>query len=131
MGTVKNKYIDKTWNFVLLCVIGITLTLQLEYADANYIRVVNNVANDDINVANDDTNVANDDTNVANDDELTDLDKAIYKFITSNKNASTKEIAEAVKYTVRSVQRSVKTLEKHQIIKKVGTRNNIEWIILK
>lgn len=110
MGTVKNKYIDKTWNFVLLCVIGITLTLQLEYADANYIRGVNNVANDD---------------------ELTDLDKAIYKFITSNKNASTKEIAEAVKYTVRSVQCSVKTLEKHQIIKKVGTRNNIEWIILK
>lgn len=91
----------------------ITLTLNIEY-EGNVANVANNVAND-----------------VVNNYALPDLDKAIYKYIASKKNASTKEIAETVKVTVRSVRRSVKELEKHQIIKRAGTGTKVEWIILK
>lgn len=93
----------------------ITLTLKIEV---------------EANEKNNECNVANVASSVVNDYELTDLDKAIYKFIASNMTASTKEIAEAVKVTVRSVQRSVKELEQHRIIKKAGTRNKVEWVIL-
>lgn len=88
----------------------ITLTLNIE-VEANE---KSNVAN----VVNDVTNGVADVVNVAIDYELTYLDKAIYRLITVNTNASTKEIAEAVKVTVHSVQRSANKLEKLQIIKK-------------
>jgi len=86
----------------------ITLTLNIEVE-----------ANEKSNVVND---VANGVVYVSNDYELTDLDRAIYRFITVNTNASTKEIAEAVKVTVRSVQRSANKLEKLQIIKNGHTK---------
>lgn len=101
----------------------ITLTLEIE--------VEANEKTNECNVANVASSVANVASSVVNDYELTDLDKAIYKFIASNTTASTKEIAEAVRVTVRSVQRSVKELEQHRIIKKAGTRNKVEWVILK
>lgn len=102
----------------------ITLILNIE-VNAN-----NNFDNNS-NVANNVSNVANDVSNVANGYVLTNLDKAVYTFITSHINASTKEIADEVGVTVRTVQRSVKELEKNQVIKKAGTRTKIKWIILK
>lgn len=76
------------------------------------------------NVANDVANVAT----VINGYTLTE--KSVYEFIVSHVNASTKEISEATGVTARAVQRSIKELENHQIIKKTGTRTRVEWIIL-
>ena len=73
-------------------------------------------------------NVVNDVANVAK-DYLSD--DTIYSYITSHTNASTKEIADAVGLSTRSVQRYIKELENKNIIKKAGTRNNIKWIVLK
>lgn len=81
------------------------------------------------NVANDVANVANVAT-VINGYTLTESEKSVYEFIVSHVNASTKEISEATGVTVRTVQRSIKELENHQIIKKAGTRTRVEWIIL-
>ena len=94
----------------------ITLTLQIEIEKSNVANVVN---------------VANDVTNVVNKSDLSDTDKGVFVFVSTHKNASTKEIAETLGYNVRTVQRSVKELEKRGLIKKAGTRNNIEWIVLK
>lgn len=69
--------------------------------------------------------------NVVNDSELSGTDKGVFVFVSTHKKASTKEIAETLGYNVRTVQRSVKELEKHGLLKKAGTRNNIEWIVLK
>ncbi len=85
-----------------------------------------NVANDVANVANDVVNVAT----VINGYTLTESEKSVYEFIFSHVNASTKEISEATGVTVRTVQRSIKELENHQIIKKAGTRTRVEWSIL-
>ncbi len=85
-----------------------------------------NVANDVANVANDVVNVAT----VINGYTLTESEKSVYEFIVSHVNASTKEISEATGVTVHTVQRSIKELENHQIIKKAGTRTRVEWIIL-
>ena len=102
----------------------ITLTLEIEVGD----KATENVASDVADVANDVANVAND---VANDYELTEVDKSVYSYISSHKKATTKEVADVVGVTIRTVQRSIKGLENHQIIKKAGKRNNVEWIILK
>lgn len=91
----------------------ITLTLQIETEKSNVANVANNV------------------TNVVNVSEFSDTDKGVFAFVSAHKNASTKEIAETLGYNVRAVQRSVKELEKCGLIKKAGTRKNIEWIILK
>ena len=107
--------------------ITFTLNIEVEASEKSNDSNVTNVANV-ANVAND---VANATTDVVNAYKLTDLDKEIYKFIVSHSNASTKEIAEAVRVTTRTVQRSVKELEKNQLIKRTGTRTKIEWIILK
>lgn len=85
-----------------------------------------NVVNDVANVANDVVNVAT----VINGYTLTESEKSVYEFIVSHVNASTKEISEATGVTARTVQRSIKELENHQIIKKAGTRTRVEWIIL-
>lgn len=61
---------------------------------------------------------------------LTESEKSVYEFIVSHVNASTKEISEATGVTARTVQRSIKELENHQIIKKAGTRTRVEWIVL-
>ena len=98
----------------------ITLTLQIEIEKANVTNVANDVAN-----------VVNDVVNVANMNEGTETDKKVYVYITSHKKATTKEIATALGLNVRTVQRSVKELEASGFVKKSGTRNNIEWIILK
>lgn len=100
----------------------ITLTLEIEVRDKTAENVANNVAN----VANDVANVAT----VINGYTLTESEKSVYEFIVSHVNASTKEISEATGVTVRTVQRSIKELENHQIIKKAGTRTRVEWIIL-
>ncbi len=102
---------------------------------ANVGNDVANVGNDVANVGNDVANVGNDVANVGNDvannRELSELEKSIFDFIASHTNASTKDIAEAVGVTARTVQRSIKELERCEIIKKAGKRNNIEWIILR
>ena len=100
----------------------ITLTLEIEVRD----KTAENVANDVANVVNGVANVAT----VINGYTLTDSEKSIYEFIVSHVNASTKEISEATGVAVRTVQRSIKELENHQIIKKAGTRTRVEWIIL-
>lgn len=82
------------------------------------------------NVANDDANVANDVVNVETVINGYTLTESVYEFIVSHVNASTKEISEATGVTARTVQRSIKELENHQIIKKAGTRTRVEWIIL-
>lgn len=93
----------------------ITLTLEIEVRDKTAENVANNVAN-----------VAT----VINGYTLTESEKSVYEFIVSHVNASTKEISEATGVTARTVQRSIKELENHQIIKKAGTRTRVEWIIL-
>ena len=93
----------------------ITLTLEIEVRD----KTAENVANDVANVAA-----------VINGYTLTESEKSVYEFIVSHVNASTKEISEATGVTARTVQRSIKELENHQIIKKAGTRTRVEWIIL-
>ncbi len=98
----------------------ITLTLQIEIEKANVTNVANDVAN-----------VVNNVVNVANINGVTETDKKVYAYIASHKNATTKEISTALGLNVRTVQRSVKELEKYGFVKKSGTRNNIEWIILK
>lgn len=86
----------------------ITLTLEIEVRD----KTVENVAT------------------VINGYTLTESEKSVYEFIASHVNASTKKISEATGVTARTIQRSIKELENHQIIKKAGTRTNVEWIIL-
>lgn len=98
--------------------ITLTLTLEIEVRDKTAENVANNVAN-----------VANVAT-VINGYTLTESEKSVYEFIVSHVNASTKEISEATGVTARTVQRSIKELENHQIIKKAGTRTRVEWIIL-
>lgn len=93
----------------------ITLTLEIEVRD----KAAENVANNVANVAT-----------VINSYTLTESEKSVYEFIVSHVNASTKEISEATGVTARTVQRSIKELENHQIIKKVGARTRVEWIIL-
>lgn len=93
----------------------ITLTLEIEVRD----KAAENVANNVANVAT-----------VINGYTLTESEKSVYEFIVSHVNASTKEISEATGVTARTVQRSIKELENHQIIKKAGTRTRVEWIIL-
>ncbi len=93
----------------------ITLTLEIEVRD----KAAENVANDVANVAT-----------VINSYTLTESEKSVYEFIVSHVNASTKEISEATGVTARTVQRSIKELENHQIIKKAGARTRVEWIIL-
>lgn len=93
----------------------ITLTLEIEVRD----KAAENVANNVANVAT-----------VINSYTLTESEKSVYEFIVSHVNASTKEISEATGVTARTVQRSIKELENHQIIKKAGTRTRVEWIIL-
>lgn len=93
----------------------ITLTLEIEVRD----KAAENVANDVVNVAT-----------VINGYTLTESEKSVHEFIVSHVNASTKEISEATGVTVRTVQRSIKELENHQIIKKAGARTRVEWIIL-
>lgn len=88
--------------------ITITLTLEIEVRD----KTAENVAT------------------VINGYTLTESEKSVYEFIVSHVNASTKEISEATGVTARTVQRSIKELENHQIIKKAGTRTRVEWIIL-
>lgn len=95
--------------------ITLTLTLEIEVRD----KTAENVANDVANVAT-----------VINSYTLTESEKSVYEFIVSHVNASTKEISEATGVTARTVQRSIKELENHQIIKKAGTRTRVEWIIL-
>lgn len=95
----------------------ITLTLTLEIAVRD--KAAENVANDVANVAT-----------VINGYTLTESEKSVYEFIVSHVNASTKGISEATGVTARTVQRSIKELENHQIIKKAGTRTRVEWIIL-
>lgn len=95
--------------------ITLTLTLEIEVRDKTAENVANNVAN-----------VAT----VINGYTLTESEKSVYEFIVSHVNASTKEISEATGVTTRTVQRSIKELENHQIIKKAGTRTRVEWIIL-
>ena len=82
------------------------------------------------NVASSVANTANDVANVAKSHELNELEKSIFEFVISNAHASTKDIAKAVGATEWTVQRSIKELERKEIIRKAGTRNNIEWIIL-
>lgn len=86
----------------------ITLTLEIEVRD----KAAENVAT------------------VINGYTLTESEKSVYEFIVSHVNASTKEISEATGVTARTVQRSIKELENHQIIKKAGARTRVEWIIL-
>ena len=100
----------------------ITLTLEIEVRD----KTAENVANDVANVVNGVANVAT----VINGYTLTESEKSIYEFIVSHVNASTKEISEATGVTARTVQRSIKEVENHQIIKKAGTRTRVEGIIL-
>ena len=95
--------------------ITLTLTLEIEVRDKTAENVANNVAN-----------VAT----VINGYTLTESEKSVYEFIVSHVNASTKGISEATGVTARTVQRSIKELENHQIIKKAGTRTRVEWIIL-
>lgn len=95
--------------------ITLTLTLKIEVRD----KTAENVANDVANVAT-----------VINGYTLTESEKSVYEFIVSHVNASTKEISEATGVTARTVQRSIKELENHQIIKKAGARTRVEWIIL-
>lgn len=95
---------------------SVTLVLKNNIAKRNVANVVD---------------VANDVANVVNDSELSGTDKGVFVFVSTHKKASTKEIAETLGYNVRTVQRSVKELEKHGLLKKAGTRNNIEWIVLK
>ena len=95
--------------------ITLTLTLEIEVRD----KTAENVANDVANVAT-----------VINGYTLTESEKSVYEFIVSHVNASTKEISEATGVTARTVQRSIKELENHQIIKKAGARTRVEWIIL-
>lgn len=93
----------------------ITLTLEIEVRD----KAAENVANNVANVAT-----------VINGYTLTESEKSVYEFIVSHVNASTKGISEATGVTARTVQRSIKELENHQIIKKAGTRTRVEWIVL-
>ena len=79
----------------------------------------------------DGANVVSDGANVAKDYMLGLSNDSIYSYIVSHTSASTKEIAKAVGLSVRSVQRNIKELENKNIIKRAGTRNNVEWVILK
>ncbi len=108
----------------------ITLTLEIEVDDNNDAKSEIHDTNDTKDVANVVNGVANV-ANVVNGYELTQNDKSVYTYISVHRTASTKEIAENLSLNVRTVQRSVKELEKCEMIKKQGTRNNIEWIILK
>ncbi len=81
--------------------------------------------------SNDVANVANSVVNVANKHELTHKNEAVYKFISIHRTASTKEISKNPNLNIRTVQRAIKELEELGIIKKQGTRNNIQWLILK
>ena len=101
----------------------ITLTIEMSACDT--------VTNDGTNVADDGTNVANDVTTSHSSYVMTELEQSIYDFIVSHANTSTKEIADAIGATMRTVQRGVKELEENKVIKRAGTRKNIEWIILK
>lgn len=79
------------------------------------------------NVANDVVNVAT----VINGYTLTESEKSVYEFIFSHVNASTKEISEATGVTVRTVQRSIKELENHQIIKKPVQKQELSGLFCK
>ena len=125
----------------------ITLTIEMSACDTvtndgtNVADDGTNVANDVANVAKNVANVADDVVNVANVAKdvttshssyvMTELEQSIYDFIVSHANTSTKEIADAIGATMRTVQRGVKELEENKVIKRAGTRKNIEWIILK
>ncbi len=78
-----------------------------------------------------DMEIVSDAVDVVNDYAYSLNDNRIYSYIVSHSTASTKEIANAVGLSVRSVQRNLKELENKQIIKKEGNRNSIKWIILK
>ena len=64
-------------------------------------------------------------------DEASSLKDMVYKCIYDNNYINTKEIANCLNVSTRTIQRVIKKLEDDGLIKNVGNRKSIKWIILK
>lgn len=96
----------------------ITLTLQIETTDANYIHGANveagvkNGTNTEIGVKNGTNN-------------------KILEYIKVNSNASSSVISSALSIPLRTVQRSLMIMKNNGIIRNEGSRKKSEWVVLK
>lgn len=81
--------------------------------------------------ANDGANGANDGADDAKDMTLSENEQRVFEYIKTHTKASTKEIAENLQVSLRTVQRSITKLKNRNLISCSGTRKNIEWTIQK
>lgn len=94
-------------------------------------NVVNNVVENVVN--NDAENVVNKGVNnsgvnnVAN--QLTERQQGILKLIAATPNISATGMAQALSVTPRTIQRELSALQKHNIIKRTGTKGG-QWTVL-
>lgn len=105
----------------------ITLTLQIEYANANDIRDTN----DGVNNGTNDGNGVNGGANSGVNEGYGVNEISIIAFIKDNPNASSSAIATALSIPLRTVQRSLTNMQKNGMIRNDGSRKKSNWVVIK
>lgn len=62
---------------------------------------------------------------------LNGTEKAVYALLKQNPTLSTQELADKISKTARTVQRTLASLRKKSYIEQVGTKQDLEWKVLK